>query len=83
MYRNIISFLLVVGYGLYAHSQQLPLVYDQEHTGSHYAPPEMPGYDQLSECKEPTTIGSWKLCAPPSLVTASTACLTTTMSCVL
>ena len=38
MYRNIISFLLVVGYGLYAHSQQLPLVYDQEHTGSHYAP---------------------------------------------
>ena len=39
MYRNIISFLLVVGYGLYAHSQQLPLVYDQEHTGSHYAPP--------------------------------------------
>ncbi len=52
MYRNIISFLLVVGYGLYAHSQQLPLVYDQEHTGSHFAPPEMPGYDQLSECKD-------------------------------
>lgn len=52
MYRTIISLLFVVGYKLSAYSQQLPLVYQQEHTGSHFAAPVMPGYDQLSECRE-------------------------------
>ena len=28
-------------------AQQIPLVYPIEHTGSHYAMPEMPGYNQL------------------------------------
>jgi len=52
MYRTIISLLFVVGYKLSAYSQQLPLVYQQEHTGSHFAAPVMPGYDQLPECRE-------------------------------
>ena len=47
MYRNIISLFFVVGYGLYAHSQQFPFVYGQEHTGSHFTAPAMPDYDQL------------------------------------
>ena len=42
MYKRLLL-LLVVGYGLFAHSQQLPLVHDQEHTGIHFAVPEMAG----------------------------------------
>ena len=42
MYKRLLL-LLVVGYGLFAHSQQLPLVYDQEHTGIHFAVPQMAG----------------------------------------
>ena len=48
-YKKTIILLLAVGYGLFAHSQQLPLVYQQEHTGSHFAAPTMPGFDQLPE----------------------------------
>lgn len=48
-YKKTIILLLAVGYGLFAHSQQLPLVYQQEHTGSHFAAPMMPGFDQLPE----------------------------------
>lgn len=44
--------MVAVGYGLCAHSQQLPLVYQQEHTGSHFAAPAMPDYDQLPEQRE-------------------------------
>lgn len=52
MLKNLFSSILFVGCGLCAHGQQLPLVYDQEHTGRHFAAPEMPGYDQLPECRE-------------------------------
>ncbi len=38
MYRTIISLLFVVGYKLSAYSQQLPLVYQQEHTGKDRPP---------------------------------------------
>ena len=30
----------------------IPLVYQEEHTGRNFAPPVMPGYDQLPECRE-------------------------------
>lgn len=49
MLKYLFSSILFVGCGLCAHGQQLPLVYDQEHTGRHFAAPEMPGYDQLPE----------------------------------
>lgn len=51
--------MVAVGYGLCAHSQQLPLVYQQEHTGSHFAAPAMPGYDQLPEQRELPNPLSW------------------------
>lgn len=40
-------------------AQQIPLVYPIEHTGSHYAMPEMPGYNQLKECRELTNPLEW------------------------
>jgi len=52
MLKNLFSSILFVGCGLCAHGQQLPLVYDQEHTGKHFPTPDMPGYDQLPECRE-------------------------------
>ena len=52
MIKRKISLLTIVGYGLLAHSQQPPLVYQHEHTGSHFAAPTMPAYDQLPECRE-------------------------------
>ena len=51
-FKETIIILLAVGYGLCAYSQQPPFVYDQEHTGSHFAAPAMPGYDQLPEQRE-------------------------------
>ena len=52
MYKRLTIILCAVGYGLCTFSQQPPLVYQQEHTGSHFAAPEMPGFDQLTECHE-------------------------------
>ena len=37
---------------IHVSAQNPPLVYQQEHTGSHFAAPVMPGYDQLPECRE-------------------------------
>lgn len=52
MLKNLFSSILFVGCGLCAHGQQLPLVYDQEHTGKHFPTPHMSGYDLLPECRE-------------------------------
>ena len=51
MKRNLIIFAVCLMTSA-ASAQQPPLVYDQEHTGIHFAVPEMPGYDQLPECRE-------------------------------
>lgn len=52
MSRKIFTLLLAVGYGLGAYCQQPPFVYQQEHTGSHFAAPAMLDYDQLPEQRE-------------------------------
>ena len=51
MKRNLIIFTVCLMTST-ASAQQPPLVYDQEHTGIHFAVPQMPGYDQLPECRE-------------------------------
>ena len=51
MKRNLIIFAVCLMTSA-ASAQQPPLVYDQEHTGIHFAVPQMPGYDQLPECRE-------------------------------
>lgn len=36
-----------------------PLVYDQENTGNHFAPPAMPGYDRLPESRQLPDVMAW------------------------
>lgn len=51
MKKTIIIFSISMGVCTMS-AQQPPLVYQQEHTGSHFAAPTMPAYDQLPECRE-------------------------------
>ncbi len=51
MKKTIIIFSISIGVCTMS-AQQPPLVYQQEHTGSHFAAPTMPAYDQLPECRE-------------------------------
>lgn len=50
MKKTIIIFSISMGVCTMS-AQQPPLVYQQEHTGSHFAAPTMPAYDQLPECR--------------------------------
>lgn len=52
MNTRLFHIVMAVGYSLGGYSQQPPLVYEQEHTGSHFTTPALLGYDQLKECRE-------------------------------
>ena len=52
MNTRLFYIVMAVGYSLGGYSQQPPLVYEQEHTGSHFTTPALLGYDQLKECRK-------------------------------